>query len=329
MLIKNYKLVVLILFFLYNLFLLFKPELLYTYTKAYLLLTLVVTLIFIIFKINHIRSREILRNSIAKMQQELSLGSILPLKYPKKQDEIKELINVVNQVIKYLNQKLITAQKFNANVSHELKTPLTALKSDLEYFLYYKSLDKEISERMRYFIEKVNNLESITSQMLFISNDNITQLSSAMQRVFINDIVYEILDEKKDMIENKKIQIILHISQAISLHAHKELLKHAIANIIDNALKYSYKQQQVCITLKTKGNNLYLIVKDRGMGISKKDMQFIFHPYYRGNDIKSDIKGYGLGLSLAFWIFELHNAQIKVHSIFQKETTILVKFELY
>ncbi len=257
------------------------------------------------------------------------MGSIHPMKYPKKTDDLKEFIAVLNQIIKYLNKKIKSAQKFNANVSHELKTPLTALKTDLEYFLFYKSLDNEISERIRHFIEKIDDLESITSQLLFASNNNVEILNSAMQRVLINDIVYEVLDEKADIIKKKELQITTHIYQAVSLHAHKELLKQAIANIIDNAVKYSYEKQQICIFLKERKNAIYLIVKDNGMGISKKDMKFIFHPYYRGSDVKSDTVGYGLGLSIASWIFELHNAKIKIHSIANKETTLLVKFELY
>ncbi|MDF1875961.1 HAMP domain-containing histidine kinase [Sulfurimonas sp. SAG-AH-194-I05] len=329
MLIKNYNLVLLSLFFLGNLFLLFNPELLYAYVRIYLVMTLFITIILIIFKLKHIKLKVFLYDSIIKIHQELSLGSIHPLQYPKKQDDIKGFIEAVNQLIKYLNQTIKIAQEFNANVSHELKTPLTALKVDLEYFLDYKSLDNEISEKIRYFIEKVDNLESITSQMLFVSNNNITKLNSAMKRVLINDIVYEILDEKSAIIVNKKLQITTHISQAISLHGHKELLKHALANIIDNAIKYSYEKQGICITLKEKENAIYLLIKDKGIGISKKDMQFIFHPYYRGTGIKSDIIGYGLGLSLATWIFELHNAKIKIHSIPDKETTLLVKFDLY
>ncbi len=329
MLSKYYKVLLLACLVFIHLFLLISPELLEEYGKFYIFVNFVITIVFVILEFKLINLKDFAHSSITTIQKELETDSIHPLKYPNRINELKEFIDTINQLIKYLDNKAKTAQDFNSNVSHELKTPLTTLKTDLEYFLYYKSLDKDISEKIRSFINKVNNLEKITSQMLFISNNNIGKLSSNMQRVFLNEIVYEAIEDKDNILQEKEIQFDTHISQAISLHGHKELLKHAISNIIDNAIKYSYKKQKICITLKERKGSAYLIVKDKGIGITKNDKKYIFHPYYRGINASSNIVGYGLGLSLASWIFELHNAGIKIHSIAKKETTILVKFNLY
>ena len=329
MLNRYYKVFLLAYLVFIHLFLLSKPELLEEYGKVYIFVNLIITIFFIILEFKLIKLKDFAHSSITTIQKELATGSIYLLKYPNRINELKEFVDTINQLIKYLDNKVKTAQDFNSNVSHELKTPLTILKTDLEYFLYYKSLDKDISEKIRSFIDKVNNLEKTTSQMLFISNNNIDKLSSNMQRVFLNEIVYEAIKDKSNILQEKEIKLDTHISQAISLHGHKELLKHAISNIIDNAIKYSHKKRKICIILKERQRTVYLVVKDKGIGIAKNDKKYIFHPYYRGTNASSDIVGYGLGLSLASWIFELHNAGIKIHSIAKKETTILVRFNLY
>ncbi len=306
-----------------------KPELLESYSRVYIFTNIVITILFIILEVKLLKLKDFAHSTISTIHKELAIDSIHPLKYPNKIKELTEFIETINQLIIYLDNKAKTAQDFNSNVSHELKTPLTVLKTDLEYFLYYKTLDKDISKKIRYFIDKVNNLEKITSQMLFVSNNNVEKLNQNMQRVFLNEIVFEAIHEKSNILQEKEIQLDTSVSQVVSLHGHKELLKHAISNIIDNAIKYSHNKQKICIILKKTQESVYLLVKDKGIGIPKKDKQYIFHPYYRGANTSSNVVGYGLGLSLSSWIFELHNANIRIHSIANKETTVLVKFNLY
>ncbi|QOP43399.1 HAMP domain-containing histidine kinase [Sulfurimonas sediminis] len=254
------------------------------------------------------------------------LDDIHPLKEPENLQDIQKFIQEINKIIIYLKQKNKVVQSFNSNIAHELKTPLTQLKTNLEYFLYYTSLDKNISYEIQNFIKKINTLENIISQMLYVSNNNIKQLHTSMQRVFLNDIIYKILQEKEKNIKNKKLNIDTEINQAISIHGHLELLEHAIGNIIDNAIKYSLEQQKIKIILRKRNNFINLTIVDNGIGIDKKDLKLIFHPYYRGKNTLSNNDGYGLGLSLATWIFELHSASIKIRSQKGKGTFVAVKF---
>lgn len=326
--IKYYKIVALSLLLLLHLFFLLNPELLILYTTPYILLNIIILLFFIFIKIKIIELKEYIDISVIETQKELLLGKIKPLKIPTKLKDIRIFIDAINKIILYLSQKNKTAQEFNSNVSHELKAPITELKTELEIFLYYTDLDTLTFEKIKNFIKKIDNLENITSQMLFVSNNNIEKLNNAMQRVFLNDIVFEAIEDKKTMLEQKNIYLQTEINQAISMHGHKELLKHAIANILDNAIKYSSKNQKICVYLKAKQNSIYFIVKDHGIGINKRDIRLIFHPYYRGENVSSSITGYGLGLSLSSWIFELHSAKIKIRSSHNNGTTVFMKFHL-
>lgn len=326
---KYYKIIILLILIIINLFFLINPSTIINYTVPYLLLNIITILSFLLLEIKIIQLKNYINKTTTIIQNELAIGDIKPFHPPNNIKDIKIFIDTINQIINYLNQKHKTAQEFNANVSHELKSPLTSLKTDLEYFLYYVNLSPEISHKIQYFIKKIDNLESITSQMLLVSNNNIENLNNSMQRIFLNEIILEALKDKQNLLTEKNITFDLYVTQAITLHGHKNLLKHAFLNILDNAIKYSSKNQHICIYLKKKKNFIYFIVKDSGIGIHKKDLQFIFHPYYRGINTTSTISGYGLGLSLASWIFELHNATIKIKSKHNYGSLVFVKFYLY
>ena len=327
-LIKYYKIVALSLLILFHLFFLFNPQYLISYSTPYILLNIIIVLFFIFVKTKIIELKEYINASVVEIYKELLLGKIEPLNTPVNIQDIKEFIDAINKLVVYLNKKNKTAQEFNSNVSHELKAPLSELRADLEYFLYYSSLNNDIADKVKHFIKRINNLETVTSQMLFVSNNNVKKLNNNMQRVLLNDIVYEVIEDKKQLLQEKEMNLQTNINQAISMHGHKELLKHAIANILDNAIKYSAHKQNICISLKAKENHIYLIVQDNGTGIKKRDIKLIFHPYYRGENAISNITGYGIGLSLASWIFELHSAKIRIRSTYNKGTMIFIKFYL-
>ena len=274
-------------------------------------------------------NKKYIYKTIAQLDKNLFMGEIQPIKTSLCSKEIHTFVHALNKVIDHLQTKLKIAQDFNLNVSHELRTPLTRLKTDLEYFLYYKSPHSELTNTILFFINEVNNLEKITTQMLSISNNNIEKLHHEMQKVFLHKILFEVLENRSDALSQKALHVQTDISKAISLHGHPELLKHALSNIIDNAIKYSYKNQQIHITIREKNKKIYFLVTDKGIGIEKRDKKFIFHPYYRGKNTSHKFMGNGLGLSLSAWILTLHNADIKVHSTPNKGTTILIKFHLY
>jgi len=297
-----------------------------SYLPLYVFFNIIITLYFLSIKINLFDLSEYINKTIDEIEKAIVFDNVRPISEPKKLQDIKQFVKEINKVILYLNQKNKAAQSFNANIAHELKTPLTELKANLEYFLYYTSLQDDLTNEIQSFIKKIDNLENIISQMLYVSNNNIKKLNNTMQRVLLNDIVYKVVETKEKNILEKNLDLEIVINQAIAIHGHEELLKHAVGNIIDNAIKYSYKQSKIKIILSIKNGFIYFVVKDEGIGIHKKDLKLVFHPYYRGENALSNNDGYGLGLSLATWIFELHSATIKIRSTKGKGTLILVKF---
>jgi len=296
------------------------------YIHYYILFNILTVVYFLSLKIKLFHLNSYITESIRTIEKEILLDNIHLLSIPKNLQDIKQFILEINKIIFYLNQKNKVAQSFNANIAHELKTPLTELKTKLEYFLHYTPLQDNLATELRIFIQKIDNLENIVSQMLYVSNNNIQKLNTSMQRILLNDIVSDIVDMKEGNILAKNLKLDVEINQAISIHGHKKLLEHAIGNIIDNAIKYSFNNKTIKIILKKKKDFIYMAVIDNGIGINRKELKLIFHPYYRGENAFSSSEGYGLGLSLATWIFELHGATIKIRSNKSKGTFVGVKF---
>ncbi|WP_457748886.1 sensor histidine kinase [Sulfurimonas sp.] len=296
------------------------------YFNYYIIFNIITIIYFLSLKIKLFHLNSYITDTIRTIEKEILLDNIHSLSLPKNLGDIKQFVLEINKIIFYLNQKNKVTQSFNANIAHELKTPLTELKTKLEYFLYYTPLQDNLATELRTFIEKINHLENIVSQMLYVSNNNIQKLNNSMQRVLLNDIVSNTIDMKEGDILTKGLKLDIEINQAISIHGHKQLLGHAIGNIVDNAIKYSYHNKTIKIILRKKKNFIYLAIIDYGIGIDKKELKLIFHPYYRGENAFSSSDGYGLGLSLATWIFELHSASIKIRSKKGKGTFVGVKF---
>ncbi len=279
--------------------------------------------------IHFIRVRDLdryMKNSIVYMQKGLATDRIDTLPHPGSSEEMELFVRQVNRVIEYMNRKCMTAQSFNANVAHEMKAPLAQMRTKLEYSLYFSPLRKEIASEIYEFMQKIDDLENIVSQMLHISNNNVENLNISMSRVLLNDILSEAVDAKLEEMRRKNLTIDTEINQAVSIHGHTRLLFHAIGNIIDNAIKYSAHEGRIRISLRKKRNFISLIVSDCGMGIEKKELALIANPYYRGENVSSKSAGYGLGLTLAAWIFELHGASLKIRSQIGRGTFVRVKF---
>ena len=240
-------------------------------------------------------------------------------------DDLKYFLNITDKIIDYINKKFISATLFNANVAHELKTPLSKLKIDLEYISNCKKL--EYHTNIKNCLKQIDNLDEVITQILLLSNANIKNIYSSMKRVLLNDIVYMAIDDCDSIKKDKNIKIHLDIPIAVSIHGDKNLLRYAIYNILDNAIKYSKKNQEVCIFLKEKKKYIYLLIKDYGLGMRKSEKKLIFRPYYRGEN--TYLTGYGLGLSLASRIFQIHNADIKIKTQKDSGTLVIIKFHIW
>ncbi len=209
-------------------------------------------------------------------------------------------------------------KNFNSNVSHELKTPLAIMKSEIEVALMNE--EKNCDKTLHSLLQEINYLNDITEKLLFLTKNDLQNCK--LTEVDLEELILELYEKY-----SKKIHISLHIDEndEYIIKGDKTLLKMALSNIIENSIKY--KALKIDVTLKKMKNKIILIIKDNGIGIPKDKLPYIFDEFYRVDESHNkEIKGFGLGLSIVKNILQAHRAKIKVKS--EKGVEFTIEFPL-
>lgn len=217
-------------------------------------------------------------------------------------------------------------KNFTADVSHELRTPLTALKMESEVALMDDSLGaSELRQVISSNIEEATKLDRLINSLLRLTRLEADELQREFSQLSLNEIVEEAIDHVNSIAKNKKISIKTS-GEALSVQGDHDSLVQLIVIFLDNAIKYSPKGTTIDLIIG-KGNVKPLIeIKDHGQGISPKDLEHVFDRFYRADSARSGNSGFGLGLSIAKLIADLHQANITISSQINKGTKVKIDF---
>ena len=206
---------------------------------------------------------------------------------------------------------------FNSNVSHELKTPLTIMKGEIEVALMNDECGEELLNSL---LNEINYINEITDKLLFLTKKDSLNKQN-FEEIDIEGIILELFEKY-----TKKISINLDIEdEEYYLRGDKTLLMIAISNLIENSIKYG--ATKIDIILKKEKNKIVLKIKDNGIGIPKVKLPFIFDEFYRVDESRNKkVKGFGLGLSIVKSIITLHNGKIKLNSDGQNGVEAVIEF---
>lgn len=227
-------------------------------------------------------------------------------------DPIKQMIDEQNQFI--------------SDASHEFRTPLTSLKSALEVNLRDKHLTLEQSKKiMAENILEVNNLQSLSDSLLQLAQFQTPHARQLFESVDVRNVIKDAIGKIQSLAHAKKITIHSKIMHA-TVWGNPYSLVDLIVIILDNAIKYSDVNSTISIETSKKDNYTIIRVTDHGCGIAPDDMTHIFDRFYRADTArsKSGTNGYGLGLSIAKQIVNLHQGTIQATSMLKKGTTFTV-----
>ena len=217
--------------------------------------------------------------------------------------------------------------RFISDASHELKTPLTSLKSAFEVFLRNKKKSlKEANTLIRESIDEVDNLQSLSESMLALAQYQKPNGNDLFEKLSLKQIILDSV-KKIEPLANKKDIILKTNLVDTEIKGNKFSLIDLFVIILDNSIKYSSPKSKISITAYKKDSAIVVSVKDQGIGISAKDLPHIFDRFYRSDSARSHdkTKGYGLGLSIAQKIVKLHKGSIIAESIPKKGTTITIR----
>lgn len=219
-------------------------------------------------------------------------------------------------------------QDFVANVSHEIKTPLTAIKGFVETLRHGALSDPEEADRFLEIIERhVNRLGSIIDDLLQLSrieqSNNGQNIQMSIQS--ISDVIQSSIQICQNKAEEKNIAIDVFCEDDYRAKIDRRLFEQALINLVDNAVKYSRENSEITIHVENSGSELIIEVHDQGIGISKAHQPRIFERFYRVDKARSrKMGGTGLGLAIVKHIVSAHGGYLTVESALGKGSTFSI-----
>lgn len=216
--------------------------------------------------------------------------------------------------------------RFVSDASHEIRTPLTVLQTTNEVALRNKKLTlKEAKSILEHNIEEATKLKNLSDNLLNLLKDDSSRID--LTSVAMQDVVSESMSDVVNQAIQKNIEV-SDETRPIDVLANYEMLSQVLTILLDNAVKYSRPGGIITIKSKSKSNQVYIEVIDRGIGIKAADLPYIFDRFYRADNSRTKIKesgGYGLGLAIAKRLTETMGGSIGVRSVPSKGSTFTVK----
>jgi len=264
---------------------------------------------------------------ITKTAQTIDIDKLSnQIEQPKYNDELKELIDSFNAMIIRLQSGFEQIERFNSDVSHELKTPLTVIKGEAKLSLRKAREPQEYRQSIKIIAEEANSMQKMIDDLLLLvqySNENIEQSFSLID---MDTLLIMVLEKYDAIAKEKGIKIHLDKLEPISYHANGQLIAIIFSNIIDNAIKYTPENKNIHISL-FKDEKIYFIVRDEGIGIPQEKLNKITNRFYRVDESRNkEIEGFGLGLSIVKNSVNLHHAQIDISSQLNIGTIVKITF---
>ena len=241
-------------------------------------------------------------------------------------DEIGTLIQAFNETLSRLEGLFATQRRFVADVSHELRTPLTVIKGEVSLMRKMGATQVGFDEEALSSIEsEVDRLTRMVGNLLILAQAESGKLPLDIKEVELDTVLLEIFQQVRTLAGGKVAIQIGEIEQ-IAIKGDRDRLKQVMLNIASNAVQYTPANGSVRLSLKAVGEKACLTISDTGPGIPPEDLPHIFERFYRGQKsrTRSQGTGFGLGLSIAYWIVRNHGGTIDVSSRPNSGTSFII-----
>lgn len=244
-------------------------------------------------------------------------------------NEIGQLITTFNEMITRLERSVLQIKQFSSDASHDLKTPLTVIRGEVDIALRKNRPQAEYIKTLTSVREEAKKLERIIDNLLFLSRIDSRNYQRTFEKVDLDEILLEVFEKTTPLANKKKLAYVLEKIERVSLQGDHILLNRLLMNLMDNAIKYTPPGGRIQISLKNTRKKSRLTIEDTGIGIPENALPFIFNRFYRVDQSRSQRnEGAGLGLSIVKKIADIHQADVDIRSQLNKGTTVLVSFPL-
>jgi len=246
------------------------------------------------------------------------------------EDELGKLASVLNAMLGRLEAAFDQLRRFTADASHELRTPLTAMRSVGEVALQDQAIPSEYRDVMGSMLEEVDQLTRLSESLLELSRADAGHVQLKRTDIALLTVAQEAHSMVEVLAEEKGQRIDIAGDADVIVSVDRLLLRQAVANLLDNAIKYSPINSQITVQVKRGNKNTaWLDISDEGPGIEFEHQFHVFDRFYRVDPARSrELGGVGLGLSITRWAVEAHGGEISLDSKEGKGATFRVSLPL-
>ncbi len=232
---------------------------------------------------------------------------------------------LAGRTLRPIQEMMDEQSRFITDASHELKTPLTAIRTEYEVAMLNKPIPaKEANILINSSYEEIISLQGLAENLLELTTQQKKREHMHVEEVSLLEITEDALKKVIQFAKQKQTTINSQIDDYI-LFGERQSLTQLLVILLDNAIKYNPEQSEITLTSKKTDHHLFIKILDNGIGITEKDLKHIFDRFYRVDKSRSKATGYGLGLSIAKEVVEAHSGLLSAESKLGDGTTFTIQ----
>ena len=236
------------------------------------------------------------------------------IEVPMTGDELQGLGVTFNEMLDRFERGFKRLRQFSAAASHELRTPLTVMKGEIELALRKPRTDEAYERVLRSQLQVVNDMARVVEQLLAVAHAEDGALAVHWEVLELGDLIRSVIRSYEPLAVQKKLSLQVLVPTLVHVTGERRLLERLIANLLENAIKYTPQEGRVTLEAVEREGQSLLIVRDTGKGIPEEELSKVFDKFFSHKHSPEGIPSTGVGLGLCRWIAEVHKGRIEVMS---------------
>jgi len=237
-------------------------------------------------------------------------------------DEFGKLVETLNRMISRIEEGVKQVQQFTQNAAHELRSPLTIQRGELEILYQREDLPEDVRSSLQKSLDRAIGMRKIVDNLMLLARSDTGRYPIQKKLFRLDEVMKEVVEDSQILAEHRPITVGLKHSERVEFFGDEQLIRHLLLNLSDNALKYT-RNGTIEFGLRSVNNAVEISITDTGDGIPEEDLPRIFDRFYRVDKARTRNEGgSGLGLAICKWVANAHGGVITVESELGKGTVV-------